>query len=111
MRMDMPTSNRIEGAVMSFTVIEVLLLLLIAAVCGALGQAISGVSRGGLLASIALGFIGALVGAWLSRLLALPEPVPIHIGETTFPVIWSIAGAALFLAVLGLLRRPTSRHD
>jgi uncharacterized membrane protein YeaQ/YmgE (transglycosylase-associated protein family) len=96
---------------MSFTFTEVLLLALIAAVCGALGQVISGVSRGGLLASIALGFIGALVGAWLGRMLNLPEPVPIQVGETTFPVVWSIAGSTLFLAVLGLFRRPSGRYD
>ena len=38
-----------------------LVLLLIAGVCSALGQAISGFSRGGCLVSIALGFIGALL--------------------------------------------------
>ncbi len=93
---------------MSFTFTEVLLLLIIAAVCGALGQVISGVRRGGLLASIALGFIGALLGAWIGRLLNLPEPVPIHVGEATFPIVWSIIGSALFLAVLALLTRPVS---
>jgi uncharacterized membrane protein YeaQ/YmgE (transglycosylase-associated protein family) len=96
---------------MSFTFTEVLILLLIAAVCGSLGQVISGVSRGGLLASIALGFIGALLGAWLARMLDLPEPVPLHVGEATFPVVWSIIGSTLFLAVLGLLRRPSRRYD
>jgi uncharacterized membrane protein YeaQ/YmgE (transglycosylase-associated protein family) len=96
---------------MSFTFVEFLLLLLIAGVCGALGQVISGVSRGGCLASIAIGFIGALLGAWIARLMDLPEPVPLHIGEATFPIVWSIAGSALFMAVLTLLRRPSERHD
>ena len=38
------------------------LLLLIAGICGAMGQAIGGYSRGGCLVSIALGFIGAILG-------------------------------------------------
>ena len=51
-------------------------LLVIAGVCGALGQAITGVSRGGCLVSIALGFIGALVGLWVAQGLGLPSSSP-----------------------------------
>ena len=39
---------------------EFLILLLVAAICGAVAQAIAGFSRGGLLVAIAVGFIGAL---------------------------------------------------
>lgn len=85
--------------------LDLLVLLLVAGVCGALGQAISGYSRGGCLVSIALGFIGALLGMWLARTLALPELFAISIGTTRFPVIWSIIGAALFVAVLSLFTR------
>ena len=53
--------------------IPLLLLLLIAGICGAIGQAIGGYSHGGCLVSIALGFIGALLGSWLARQLGLPE--------------------------------------
>lgn len=82
-------------------VIGFLILLLVAGICGALGQAITGYSRGGCLVSIALGFIGALLGMWLAQLLKLPELLSIE----GFPVVWSIIGAALFVAVLGLLSR------
>ncbi|MGH9901577.1 MAG: GlsB/YeaQ/YmgE family stress response membrane protein [Pyrinomonadaceae bacterium] len=87
------------------TLFDVLLLLLVAGVCGALGQAISGYSRGGCLVSIALGFIGALVGLWLSRQLRLPEIFAVQIGTTRFPVIWAIIGSALFVAVISLISR------
>ena len=86
--------------------IQLLVLLLIAGVCGALGQAIGGYSRGGCLVSIALGFIGALLGSWLAGKLGLPELLNIPVGATKFPVIWSIIGAALFVALLGLITRP-----
>jgi uncharacterized membrane protein YeaQ/YmgE (transglycosylase-associated protein family) len=87
------------------TIIDLIVLLLIAGVCGALGQAISGFSRGGCLVSIAIGFIGALLGMWLAGRLGLPEIFPVHIGTTSFPVIWSIIGSALFVAIISLLTR------
>jgi uncharacterized membrane protein YeaQ/YmgE (transglycosylase-associated protein family) len=87
------------------TLLQLLLLLLIAGICGSLGQAIAGYSRGGCLVSIALGFIGALLGLWLARLLGLPELIPVVIGGTSFPIIWSIIGSALFVALITLLTR------
>jgi uncharacterized membrane protein YeaQ/YmgE (transglycosylase-associated protein family) len=85
--------------------IQLLVLLLIAGICGALGQAITGYSHGGCLVSIALGFIGALLGSWLAGALHLPELLVIPVGGTHFPVIWSIIGAALFVAVINLISR------
>ncbi len=87
------------------TLIDLIVLLLIAGLCGALGQAISGFSRGGCLVSIALGFIGALLGMWLARQLGLPELFSIQVGTTNFPIVWSIIGSALFVAVISLLTR------
>ncbi|MBI4915047.1 MAG: GlsB/YeaQ/YmgE family stress response membrane protein [Acidobacteria bacterium] len=90
---------------MPTTVPAFLLLLLIAAVCGALGKAIAGNVRGGLVVSIALGFIGSLVGPWVARMLKLPEPFMVNIGGYPFPVLWSIIGAALFVAIIHLFSR------
>ena len=87
------------------TLLDLSLLLLIAGICGSLGQAIAGYSRGGCLVSIALGFIGALLGMWLARLLGLPELVPVVIGGTSFPIVWSIIGSTLFVAVITLITR------
>lgn len=87
------------------SIVALLILLLIAAVCGALGQAIAGSVRGGLLVSIVLGFIGALLGPWLARTLHLPEPLMIHVGGQPFPILWSIIGAALFVAIIHLVSR------
>jgi uncharacterized membrane protein YeaQ/YmgE (transglycosylase-associated protein family) len=87
------------------TILDLVVLLIIAGLCGALGQAITGFSRGGCLVSIALGFIGALLGMWLARNLGLPELFSIQIGTTSFPIIWSIIGSALFVAVIALVSR------
>jgi uncharacterized membrane protein YeaQ/YmgE (transglycosylase-associated protein family) len=88
---------------MSFNWIDLLILLVVAAICGFIGQAISGYRRGGLLVAIALGFIGALLGTWMARGVGLPELFALQIGDTVFPIIWSIIGAALFMVVIGLL--------
>lgn len=85
-----------------------LILLIVAGLCGSLGQAITGYSRGGCLVSIALGFIGALVGMLIARKLNLPEPLPLQIGTVPFPVVWSIIGSALFVAVISLISRRRS---
>ena len=81
----------------------VLVLLLIAAVCGAIAQALAGYSHGGCIVSIALGFIGALIGWWLADLLNLPLLFQVNIQGQNFPVLWSIIGGALFVAVLNLI--------
>lgn len=82
-----------------------LLLLLIAAICGGIGQSIAGYSMGGCLVSIVVGFIGALIGKWLAGQLGLPFIFAPEVGGETFPVIWSIIGSALFAIVIGLITR------
>jgi uncharacterized membrane protein YeaQ/YmgE (transglycosylase-associated protein family) len=90
--------------------LELLLLLLIAGICGALGQAIAGYTRGGCLVAIALGFIGALIGQWIAEKLGLPTMFVITVDDQPFPIVWSILGAALFVAILALFtRRPPAK--
>ncbi|MFN1835826.1 hypothetical protein AB2B38_011220 [Balneola sp. MJW-20] len=80
-----------------------LLLLLIASICGGIGQGISGYSFGGCLVSAGVGFIGAIIGKWIATELGLPYIWEVMIGGSPFPVIWSVIGSALFTAVLGLI--------
>ncbi len=87
--------------------LDFIILLIVAGICGALGQAIGGYSRGGCLVSIALGFIGAIMGLWMARALGLPEIFSVE----GFPIIWSIIGSALFVAILGLISRGRGRWD
>jgi len=85
------------------TVVELLILLVIAGLCGSVARAIAGSTRGGCLVSIALGFVGALLGSWLSEQAGLPDLLTIQIGGQGFPILWSIIGASLFVAVLSLI--------
>lgn len=88
---------------------EFLALLIVAGLCGAIAQALSGYDRGGCLLSIGVGFLGALIGSWLSRAMNLPELFTFQAGNVQFPVVWSIVGASLFIFVISLInsRRKT----
>lgn len=90
------------------TLLQLVLLVIVAAICGAIGQTLAGYSLGGCLVSIVVGFIGAVVGVWLARQLGLPEILTVRIGSETFPIVWSIAGSALLALGIGLLSRRRS---
>ena len=91
------------------TLVEFLILLAVAGVCGAIGQALVGVTRGGCLVSIVLGMIGAFLGIWIARQLNLPKVFTLDVGGTEFPIVWSVVGSALFVALLGLFTRSRRR--
>jgi uncharacterized membrane protein YeaQ/YmgE (transglycosylase-associated protein family) len=86
--------------------LDLLLLLVIAAICGSLGQSIAGYSLGGFIVSIVLGFVGAWVGMWLAGQFGLPTWFVLTIDGKPFPVVWAIIGSALLSIVVGLLTRP-----
>lgn len=87
------------------SVIDFVILLLIAAVCGAVGQALAGYSVGGCITSILVGFVGAVLGTWIAGLLGLPEIFAVNVGGRSFPIVWSVIGSAFFVALLSLLTR------
>jgi uncharacterized membrane protein YeaQ/YmgE (transglycosylase-associated protein family) len=90
---------------MTITLPGLIILVVIAAICGALGKAIAGGARGGCLVSVALGFIGTIVGPWIAHQLGLAEPLMINVAGHSFGVLWSIIGAAVFVAIIHLVSR------
>ncbi len=84
-------------------IIEFVILLIIAAICGSVGMALTGFNNKGCLVSTAVGFIGAIIGTWIARRLGLPELFNISLGGAQFPIIWSIIGAVIFSLPLSLL--------
>jgi len=87
---------------MTITLTGLLVLLVIAGIVGAIGRAIGGGTGGGFLVSIAIGFIGALLGSFLAQKLHLPDLFVITIDQHRFPIVWSIVGASLFVAIIHL---------
>ena len=102
-RLSQAESRRTTISLLSF-----ILLLIVAGVAGAVGQAIGGFSYGGCIVSILVGFIGAYIGTWIARQFGLALFYVIQIGGEQFPIVWAIIGAAILSALLGLLFRRRS---
>jgi uncharacterized membrane protein YeaQ/YmgE (transglycosylase-associated protein family) len=88
------------------TVLEFVVYLVIAGICGAIARAFGGGTRGGFVLSILLGFLGAFVGTWIARMFHLPELVVVAIAGHPFPIVWSIIGGILLVGVAHALTRP-----
>lgn len=86
------------------TITELVILLIIAAICGAVGQAIAGFDLGGCFVSIIVGFIGAYIGLWIAGKFGLPEIFSITVGGKTFPIVWAVIGSAVFTFIIALIR-------
>ena len=87
------------------TLVSVLVVLSIVGICGVVGKNLARYHGGGFLVSIARGFVGALLGIWIASALGMSELFAISVGGRSFPLVWSIVGSALFVLLLGLLRR------
>jgi uncharacterized membrane protein YeaQ/YmgE (transglycosylase-associated protein family) len=87
---------------MPLTLTGLLVLLLIAGICGALGGAVGGGTPGGFVMATTVGFVGALLGSEIAKRLFLPEPFVVNIDRHPFPLLWSIVGGALFVAAMHL---------
>jgi uncharacterized membrane protein YeaQ/YmgE (transglycosylase-associated protein family) len=85
------------------TVSAILLLIGIAVVCGALGQALAGYSLGGFVISTAVGLVGAVLGMWFSGAFGMPVFYVVNVGGVDFPIAWAVIGSAVCVAVLGVL--------
>jgi len=89
------------------TLIDFLILAVVASICGLIGQSLAGYSVGGCLVSAVIGYIGAFVGMWVARQFGLPELFTVSVGGSSIPIVWSIIGSALLVAILSILRRAT----
>ncbi len=88
-----------------------IILILIAAVAGAIGQALGGFSFGGFLGAILVGFVGAFLGMWIAGQLGLPDFLSIVVDGRAFPIIWAIIGAAILSFVFSLLAGHRRRRS
>lgn len=86
---------------MSF--LDIVILLVIAGITGSIARSLVGFDKGGCLLSVAVGFIGALIGTWLARELDFPDIFSFEIRGIKYPVVWSLIGAVLFTALLSLI--------
>jgi uncharacterized membrane protein YeaQ/YmgE (transglycosylase-associated protein family) len=84
--------------------LELLILVVIAGITGTLAEFLIGFTPGGLMGSVIVGVLGALIGDWLARLLRLPVILPVHVGERTIELLWAAIGSLLLVVILSTLR-------
>jgi uncharacterized membrane protein YeaQ/YmgE (transglycosylase-associated protein family) len=90
------------------TLIGFLLLILVGAICGFIAEMLVGYSPGGFIASVVVGFLGALIGTWVATAVGLPSLFAVNIEGHSIEILWAVLGAVLLLAVLSLVRRSRS---
>jgi uncharacterized membrane protein YeaQ/YmgE (transglycosylase-associated protein family) len=88
------------------TILEFIVYLIVAGVCGVVARALAGGTAGGFIVSILLGFLGAFLGTWIARVFHLPELLVLGIGGHPFPIFWSIVGGIILVLLAHLLVRP-----
>ncbi len=93
----------------STTLLEFSFAFVTAVLCGALGQFISGASKGGCTVSVIAALIGAYAGPRLAIWLEYPEPWPVTVplteGEYVWPAATTLAGALVLVLIVNLITR------
>lgn len=84
------------------SIIEVAILIVVAGVCSAVGQFLSGYSRGGCPISFVMALIGAFLGPRVSAWLGWREAFILPIGPVEFPVVSSVVGALILVLIVNL---------
>ncbi len=91
-------------------ILELLILLIIAGICGAIAEMIVGFSPGGFVVSIIVGVIGAYLGEVIAGYLNLPSFLPVTVGGQTIEVMWAILGSIVLLLIISLFRGAGRRR-
>lgn len=90
------------------SLISLLILLVIAGICGVIAEWIVGFSPGGFVVSVIIGLLGAYIGSWLALRIGLP-PI-LNVTQLVpgaflpFDIVWAILGSILLLFIISLVR-------
>ncbi|UCC72151.1 MAG: hypothetical protein JSV86_17560 [Gemmatimonadota bacterium] len=87
------------------SLIEFGILAVVAAACAALGQFISGYSRGGCPVSFIVAFLGAFLGPGVAAKLGIHEPLVVPLGPARLNLVSSVAGALILVVLVNLITR------
>ena len=90
---------------------EIIVYLVIALLCGLVGQMLAGRSVGGYIVSTVVGLVGAVLGSYIARSVGAPEPFPVAVGGRMIPIIWAIIGATLVTLVVAAIQRSSARSS
>jgi uncharacterized membrane protein YeaQ/YmgE (transglycosylase-associated protein family) len=91
-------------------VIQIVVWLLVALVCGAIAESILGYTHIGLLGSTGVGLIGALAGSWLASALHLPSLIVLSIAGVNVELVWALLGSILLVLIGSTFRYRRTRY-
>ena len=91
------------------SIVDLVVILIVAGVCGALAQIVFGFRRTNFLIAVVVGVAGAYLGTYLAQRLGLPSLLPFSLGGRQIEVVWTFLGAALLMFVLSLIDSARSR--
>jgi uncharacterized membrane protein YeaQ/YmgE (transglycosylase-associated protein family) len=91
--------------IFSMNLWHVLLLLLIAGVCGFAATKLMGAKRINVVLMVILGFIGAALGQWLAGAFHFPLFLPLAIGAQTFPLVWALIGSIAIIGIVSAIQQ------
>jgi uncharacterized membrane protein YeaQ/YmgE (transglycosylase-associated protein family) len=92
------------------SLLGLLILLVVAGICGAIAELVVGFSPGGFVVSIVVGIIGAYLGTALAGYLNLPPFLTFQAGGQTLDIMWAILGSILLLLIISLFRGAGRRR-
>lgn len=89
--------------------LEVMILVVIAGICGAIAEFLVGFSPGSVFLVMLTGVVGAYLGNWIALALAaaisgFPPLLLVRVGTITFDIFWAIIGSIIILELLAFLR-------
>ncbi len=84
---------------------EFVVLFIVSAIIGGIGESLAGYSLGGCAVSAVVGFVGAFIGHWLQGVLKMGSLLPVHVGGRTIDIVWAVLGSVLLVFLLSLIRR------
>ncbi len=82
----------------AFTIPPIVITLIVATICGLGAQLLVGFTRGGCLAALIVGIVGALIGQWLATLLHMPAIFVV----AGVDIVWTVIGSAILAALMAL---------
>lgn len=85
--------------------LQILLLLVIAGICGFAASQLMGARRLNVVVMIVLGFIGAVVGQWIAGFFGLPLLLPLDLGGRMFPLVWAVIGSLVVVGVVAAVQQ------
>jgi uncharacterized membrane protein YeaQ/YmgE (transglycosylase-associated protein family) len=89
---------------------QIIVYLVIAVLCGVVGQRLAGRALGGFVVSLVVGVAGSMLGGFLAARLHAPEPLRLRVGDQSIPILWAVIGATLVTFIVALIRRVSARH-